>query len=115
MFEEIPEYMIDASLQMNLSLTPKDTFVFDEIEGPAMEAWLDGVNFYNELDLGFTLASFNENKGLRNFVPVTTYDMPGVNLKEMEFVAMVEGTVLPLFGFAHRLDLVQFGFHAMNG
>lgn len=26
---------------------------------------------------------------------------------------MVEGTYMPFFGFAHRLDKVQFGFHAM--
>ncbi len=26
---------------------------------------------------------------------------------------MVEGTYMPFFGFSHRLDKVQFGFHAM--
>jgi len=25
---------------------------------------------------------------------------------------MLEGTYMPFFGFAHRLDKVQFGFHA---
>lgn len=28
---------------------------------------------------------------------------------------MAEGTYMPFFGFAHRLDKVQFGFHAMVG
>ena len=25
---------------------------------------------------------------------------------------MIEGTYMPFFGFSHRLDKVQFGFHA---
>ena len=28
---------------------------------------------------------------------------------------MIEGTLMPLFGFAWRIDKVQYGFHAMNG
>ena len=47
---------------MNLNLVPKDTFVYDEVEGRDLEKWLDHVYFYNELDLGFTAEKFNQKR-----------------------------------------------------
>ena len=59
---------------MNLNLVPKDTFVYDEVEGRDLEKWLDHVYFYNELDLGFTAEKFNQKRELKIFVPTATYD-----------------------------------------
>lgn len=53
-------------------------------------------------------------KQLRVFVPVATYDSADRHHLD-EYVSMIEGSVLPFFGFAHRLDKVQFGFHAASG
>lgn len=72
----------------------------------------DKVNFYNEIAMGVALEKFTLNKFLRPFVPVATYNAVDETHHLDEFVSMFEGTVMPYYGFAHRLDKVQFGFHA---
>ena len=61
--------------------------------------------------MGLTVEEFNLAKRLKPFVPVATFDGQAQTRQE-EFVAMVEGTYMPFFGFASRLDKIQFGFHA---
>jgi len=39
-----------------------------------LEDLLDKIDFYNELDVGISLADFKLNKGMRPFVPVATWD-----------------------------------------
>jgi hypothetical protein len=51
-------------------------------------------------------------KRLKPFIPVATYDQSEHNDRSSEYVSLVEGTYMPFFGFAHRIDKVQFGFHA---
>ena len=96
-------------------MLPKETFVYDEWLGHELENTLDKVDFYNELELGVPLEQFTLSKFFRPFVPVATYH-GGDNTHHLdEYVSMIEGTVLPLFGFSSRLDKVQFGFHAAGG
>jgi hypothetical protein len=83
--------------------------------GHELEGALDKVDFYNELELGVPLEKFTLSKFLRPFVPVATFHGGDETHHLDEFVSMIEGTVLPLFGFSHRLDKVQFGFHAATG
>ena len=73
-FEEVPEWMVGASLEQNLNLIPEETFVYDEWPGHELETMLDRVLFYNELDVGVPLEIFNYSKHLKVFVPVATYD-----------------------------------------
>jgi len=47
-------------------------------------------------------------------VPVATFEAGEKVDKNEEIVSMIEGTVMPYFGFAYRLDKAQFGFHAMT-
>lgn len=96
-----------------MNLEAKETFVYDEIERFELESLLDVIKFYNEVDVGFRLENFNLLKELKVFVPVATYHEESQDDRKQEFVSMVEGTYMPFFGFAHRLDKVQFGFHAM--
>ena len=114
-FEEFPEWMVGASLEQNLNLVPKETFVYDEWAGHELESMLDKVEFYNELDMGVPLEVFNFSKHLKVFVPVATYEGGKDTHHLDEFVSMIEGTVQPFFGFGYRLDKVQFGFHALGG
>ena len=114
-FDAFPSYHIGAALDQNLNLTPKETFVYDEIKGMDLETWFDNVSFYNELDVGIPLEKFTQLKPLKTFVPVATFD-GGKEIHRLdEMVSMFEGYSMPFFGFAYRLDKVQFGFHAMNG
>lgn len=64
------------------------------------------MSFYNELDVGLTLERFTFLKRLKPFVPVATYDLQGTDSRQVEYVSMVEGTYMPFFGFASRLDKV---------
>lgn len=96
-----------------MNLEAKETFVYDEVDGLELESILDTIKFYNEVDVGFRLGGFNFLKELKVFVPVATYHQENSDDRSQEFVSMVEGTYMPFFGFAHRLDKVQFGFHAM--
>lgn len=102
-------------LQQNLNLTPKETFAYDEVEGWHLERLFDEIKFYNELDCGIPLKKFIYSYSLRAFVPVATYDQ-GSQWEDRftEVVSMVEGTYLPHFGFAYRLDKVQFGYDAQE-
>lgn len=104
--------MVNESLQLNLRLLPKETFVYDEILGEEVERIFDVVDFYNELDVGFTLDTFIYSKELKPFVPVATYEEGESVSRNDEIVSMIEGTTMPYFGFAYRLDKAQFGFHA---
>ena len=114
-FTDLSEWMVGESLQLNLNLLPKDTFVYDEYPGYELEKTFDKVDFYNELTIGISLASFETNKFFAPFVPVATYDSGKDVHRGEEFVSMIEGSVMPYFGFAYRLDKVQFGFHATSG
>lgn len=89
--------------------------MYDEIKGMELETWFDNVRFYNELDVGIPLEKFTQLKSLRTLVPVSSYDAGNGIHRLDEMVSMFEGVVQPFFGFAFRLDKVQFGFHAMNG
>jgi hypothetical protein len=89
-----------------MNLEAKETFVYDEVDGFELESILDVVKFYNEVDVGFRLENFNFLKELKVFVPVATYHEESQDDRKKEFVSMVEGTYMPFFGFAHRLDKV---------
>ena len=64
---------------------------------------------------GVTYDRFMRSKPLKVFVPVATYDKRGELNRLNEVVSAVEGTVLPFFGFAYRLDKVQFSFEDDDG
>jgi hypothetical protein len=85
---------------------PDHTFTYDEIEVKTLEKTLDNLRFYNELELGVPLENFTNAKGLKPFVPVATYHRKSEVHRLDETVSMVEGTVLPFFGFAYRIDKV---------
>jgi hypothetical protein len=85
---------------------PKETFVYDEWLGNELEKTLDKVEFYNEVKLGVPLEKFTLNKFTRPFVPVMTFHGGDDTHHLDEYVSMIEGTVLPFFGFSHRLDKV---------
>ena len=65
--------------------------------------------------LRITLDTFIYSKELKPFVPVATYEAGEGVVSNEEIVSMIEGAVMPYFGFAYRLDKAQFGFHAMTG
>ena len=46
---------------------------------------------------------------------MATYDRSSESHRLDETVSMVEGAVLPVFGFSYRLDKVQFGFNNKDG
>ena len=97
-----------------MNLLPKETFIYDEIPAEELERTFDLVTFYNEVDVGLTLAHFNSIKVLRAFVPVATYHSEESDSTQTEFVSMVEGTYMPFFGFAYNLNKIQNGFHALT-
>jgi hypothetical protein len=94
---------------------PSETYTYDEVEVRELEKVLDKVKFHNDLDVGVPLERFIESKGLRTFVPVATYNRSTEQHRLDEMVSTIEGTVLPIFGFAHRLDKVQFGLDNEDG
>ena len=60
--------------------------------------------------MNFTLERFIDLKGLKTFVPASTFDLDNSTPMNREFVSMFEGTLYPYFGFAYRIDKAQFGF-----
>lgn len=80
--------------------------MYDEIPADELERTFDLVSFYNDLDIGLNLERFNSIKTLKPFVPVATYHSAASQGTNQEFVSMVEGTYMPFFGFASRLDKV---------
>lgn len=89
---------------------PYETFLYDEIDNVELDSLFDKVTFYNELEWGLTLERFIDLKGLKTFVPASTFDFNDATPMNEEFVSMFEGTLYPFFGFAYRVDKVQFGF-----
>ena len=87
-------------------MLPKETFIYDEIPAVELEKTFDLVTFYNDLDVGLNLERFNSIKTLKPFVPVATYHSETSTGTNQEIVSMVEGTYMPFFGFASRLDKV---------
>ena len=111
----VPEEHVCKPLSQNLNLLPRDTFTYDEIEVKDLEMTLDHLTFFNENEVGVSLENFNNSKGLRIWVPVATYDRAGDKHRMDETVSMVEGVVLPFFGYSYRLDKVQFGVDPNDG
>jgi len=90
--------------------------LYDELLGLDLEKTLDEITFFNEMDEGITLDNFRTAQELRSFVPVATFDQGRKKDSQLEeTVSTIEGTYLPLFGFAYRIDKVQFGVHAQKG
>ena len=53
---------------------------------------------------------------MRGFVPVATWDSDDLSTKrDDEYVSMIEGKYHPYFGFAYRIDKVQFDMHSKKG
>ena len=116
LFKGLPESLLGAPLQQNLFLTPKETFIYDEVHGMDLEKTLDDVTFYHEMDEGVKLSELRTAQQLRHFVAVATFDQgTKYDSQGEEFVSTIEGTYFPFFGFAYRIDKVQFGFHAAAG
>lgn len=113
-FKPIDIEQVHEALQQNLLQHPQETFIFDEIQGLDLEAFMDHVTFYNEVTLGITVGDFDYIRQLNVFVPVTSYNNDSAK-KDDEFVSTIEGTVQPFFGFLNRIDKIQFGFHAADG
>lgn len=44
------------------------------------------------------------------FIPVASFDDPGLPSANDEVVAVIEGVVYPWFGIAYRIDKIQFAF-----
>lgn len=89
-----------------MNLLPKDTFIYDEIPVEELEKQYDFINFFNDVDVGLTVADFNLNKKLKPFVPVATFESTETTARSDEFVAVVEGNYMPFFGVASRLDKI---------
>ncbi len=83
---------------------PKETFVFDELKHEVLEQTLDRIELYNDLEIGIQKDVFVYSQELKPFVPVATYDFGDDFDNNDEYVSMIEGTVMPFFGFAYRLD-----------
>jgi len=116
LFRGLRSNLVGESLQQNLNLLPKETFLYDELMGWDLEKTLDDITFYNEVDEGIRLDDFKTAQQLRYFVPVATYDQGRKSDSQLEeTVSTIEGTYLPIFGFGYRLDKVQFGVHAQSG
>jgi hypothetical protein len=85
---------------------PEESFIFDEVDVNQLETALDKSLYFNDMSHGVTYERFMQSKALKIFVPVATYDKKGAMNRLTEAVSVVEGTVLPFFGFAYRLDKV---------
>jgi len=100
-----------VSHDVNLRLTPEDTYIYDEYATlEEAEEMLDEVQFYNELSYNIRLRTFLKEKQLsRLFIPIATFNQDHVNQEE-EFVAMIEGSYFPFYGLAWSIEKVQYNF-----
>ena len=103
-FKAVDITQVHESLPQNLLQHPKETFLFDEIEGFKLEELFDNINFYNDVTVGITRGDFDYIRELNVFVPVTSFHAEGES--KYEFVSTIEGTVQPFFGFLNRLDKI---------
>lgn len=89
---------------------PKHTYVFDEYEKEVLEKNLDKIKLFTNIELGITMEDFvlHEKDLSHLFVPVGSFDDESQKSSNTEYVAAIEGVIYPWFGFAHRLDRVQF-------
>ena len=116
LFKSLGSDLAGEPLQQNLHLLPKESFLYDEVNGFEFEQTLDEVTFYHEMDEGVTLDDFLKAQQLRHFIPVATFDQGSAKESTLnEVVATMEGTYFPYYGFGYRIDKVQFGFHAATG
>lgn len=106
--QTMPEETILSSEELNLRLKPEDTYFFDGLSLKEMEAILNNITFFNEMQYGIPLKKFlGETMLSQVFVPVATYNSEQKNQEE-EFVAMVEGAHFPFFGTAFSVEKFQF-------
>ena len=63
-------------LQINLAHHPKHTYVFDEFDKDVLEALLDKIKLFTNIEVGITMEDFvlHEKELSHLFVPVASFD-----------------------------------------
>lgn len=97
-------------LQVNLAHHPKHTYIFDEFDKDQLESILDNIKLFTNVELGISMENFvmHEREASNLFVPVCSFDDSTLGNANNEMVAIIEGIVYPWFGFAYRLDRIQY-------
>lgn len=103
-----------SKLQLNLAQEPEHTYLFDEYKKEDLEATLDKIKFFTDVEMGLTMEDFVlEHKQLSTlFIPICTFDDSSKPNQNKEFVAAIEGVVEPWFGVVYRVDKMQFSLES---
>lgn len=110
MQHDFSKFEAKGKLQLNLVHEPKNTFIFDSYEKDQLEEVLDKIKFFADIEQGITNHDFilKEDHLSTIFVPVGTFDDSNKKSANDEMVAAIEGTIYPWFGFAYRIDRIQY-------
>lgn len=70
----MPESMQYKNVEINLILTPEETFIYDHLSIKEADELLDQIKFYNELTMNIKYSQFLKEKTLsRIFAPTATF------------------------------------------
>lgn len=101
-------------MQLNLAQEPEHTYIFDEYKKEDLEATLDKIKFFTDVEMGLTMEDFvlEHNQLSSLFIPVGTFDDSSKPNQNKEYVAALEGVVEPWFGVVYRVDKMQFSLES---
>ena len=95
-------------VELNLSLFPNMTYMFDAYNLTQMESILNQVTFDHSLSYTIPLHRFYAESVLSTvFAPIATINNDKLE-QENEYVALVEGAHFPFFASALSLEKIQF-------
>ena len=50
--EDLPSYLVDNSIEVNMAQLPEHTYVYDELELAATDSLFDSIMLYNDVHVG---------------------------------------------------------------
>jgi len=100
-----------ATSRIDLLHHPDDTYLFNKMTREEKQAMFNTAEFMNAQVTGLRPTDLKVQKSLqRHLRPLAVYTSHGIDEEENKFIAIAEGTEMPIYAFTYGIELVQFFF-----
>ena len=96
-----------ANLPLRMTEMPEKTYMFAEMTRDERQAMFNTAHFFNRQASGLTLQQLKSDDALkRNLQAVAVFQTHGGEVASDDFIAIIEGKKVPLYGFTYGVELV---------
>ena len=97
--------------RLDLVHHPDDTYLFNKMTREEKQAVFNTAQFFNMQVSGLRQVDLKSQKAItRHLKPLALFTGHGIEDDEEKFIAIAEGTEMPLYAFTYGIEMVQFYF-----